>query len=158
MLARMLCATACLVAPSTVLACSGDDLARSLPVTDVVITEIGDGNIYLSAVITNNLAFTVGDFALTTSVLAEGRDAPIAQQDRPAHGLIAGGLMPGEAMEFDDWVHVGDRGVRLAQEAASLSVSMQVIAAADAELRYLLSDGDPYAGWQDQRSPHRCAQ
>ena len=111
MLCRIVCVAIALAVPSAAMSCDAGDLERGLPITDVAITGMGDGNIYLSGAITNNLDFTIGDFAVTTTVIADGRDAPLARQDRPARGLIPGGLMPGETMRSEDWVHVEERGV-----------------------------------------------
>ncbi|MDR0809248.1 MAG: hypothetical protein LBE86_09030 [Gemmobacter sp.] len=77
------------VSPTVVPCCTVDDLVSGLPITDETIAGMRGGNINLEGTITNNL-FTIGDFAIHAEIAAEGRDAPIVCDDRPARSGISG--------------------------------------------------------------------
>ncbi|WP_224825579.1 hypothetical protein [Cognatishimia sp. MH4019] len=154
---RCLAIALCLNLGSPAFADPISDCIAENVVASVAFQEFYSAGVEYELTLTNDLSIPIGGLVLGYELWADGRPLPIAYGHWGEFRIIDGGLLSGETTQFDVYVVMAERELKLATEAPELRLELFVENAADIDLRPLGPRKNPFRGWQNEViSPEAC--
>lgn len=106
--------------------------------------------------IDNGLDIDLGGVLIEYTVSADDRPRPLHKWYSELAYDLGGGLLAGERTEFQDFVALYQREVKLAEKAKILTVEGEILNAADADLFALTDASDVYGMWKSDTTKYLC--
>ena len=129
-------------------------ISKGLVLSDLKITNIDEARIYYSAQIANRSPKIIGGFYYKGQIRHINRAVHLADF-RLAENHIAGGLEPGEKMNVEDWMYLGERAVAMIENASQIKLIPELYGVSDKNMRPF--DIDSFvAGWIAEEAPNPC--
>jgi len=116
----------------------------------------GFNHVEYTLTVTNGTDAALGGFNLRYSLLAQGRPSPLEEWWVEEVHVLGGGLLPDEQTSITAFISMDEHTGPIAAEAEVLSVTFDLVNAADTDGRPMVAERDVFGLWGDDLSPQVC--